>query len=743
MPRLPFCASAAARLALLALLLPATQAFKLRDPINPANDKRPDQYGPYRHWDLREMIFCKVPFGVANNCRDVANVVPAVDSALASWTAVLPSRLFIINQGAADSALGGDSKNSIFWDNSNMTGLFTFGDGTIGITIVTYKPGGAGILSEADIVMNDEEFLWTRTKGDSLAAARIFSTTPGPWDFDQDDDSNIDHNVLNIRLRGNQNRVVTFTAADFADLDAGTRVEVRNAINAQVGNYIANHRVFAQSYANNQISIEDLIDPVDNTYVEMSVQVTGGSANANFGFPVAKKTGNARVDVQTIALHELGHAIGMAHTNPNTVPVMNGFAPNLGTKIVLTADDRAGCSFLYSPEIGDAEAGTYPSYVQNAVPGRTLNGVQLKTPGPGAMHLNGTNPGFQYVRLGPDLDAECESNQVDNDRFDDGVNVIPPLALPGNYIVQVNMTVAPDDSGRALSGGPDNLYHMNGWFDFNGNGVWDEPAEHLIQFASIATANNQYILTPAENLNARSFWARFRVDYGEDCGAVGNTNGDLNGVRGVAQYGEVEDYLFDFNIVPVELESFLAVDEGQGATLSWRIGLEREVLGYNLLRSVDGGPRARVNDALIRARGTRAGARDYLYTDPGVPPEGRVQYWIEELGTSGRVNATLGPVDLSRRPLVAQLLPPFPNPVRGSVAIRFVIDRARTARVDVFDLSGRLVRTLATGPMERGPREVSWDTRDAGGAEVPNGLYYVRLTLDDGWKTTRKVTVAR
>jgi len=46
-------------------------------------------------------------------------------------------------------------------------------------------------------------------------------------------------------------------------------------------------------------------------------------------------------------------------------------------------------------------------------------------------------------------------------------------------------------------------------------------------------------------------------------------------------------------------------------------------------------------------------------------------------------------------------------------------------RVRIFDLSGRLVRTLDLGRGIRGT--VAWDGHDAKGQRVPSGLYLLRL----------------
>ena len=49
-----------------------------------------------------------------------------------------------------------------------------------------------------------------------------------------------------------------------------------------------------------------------------------------------------------------------------------------------------------------------------------------------------------------------------------------------------------------------------------------------------------------------------------------------------------------------------------------------------------------------------------------------------------------------------------------------------SAEVAVFDLSGRRVRTLASGAFESGYRTATWNGRDESGTRVPGGVYFVR-----------------
>ena len=85
----------------------------------------------------------------------------------------------------------------------------------------------------------------------------------------------------------------------------------------------------------------------------------------------------------------------------------------------------------------------------------------------------------------------------------------------------------------------------------------------------------------------------------------------------------------------------------------------------------------------------------------------------------------------------AQLVQSWPNPFRDAARIRLTLDRPEMVGLQIFDPSGRLVRTLADGPLPAGIHGYGWDGRDGAGREVASGLYLARLragSASTAWK---------
>ncbi|HEX5133479.1 MAG TPA: FlgD immunoglobulin-like domain containing protein [Candidatus Krumholzibacteria bacterium] len=80
-----------------------------------------------------------------------------------------------------------------------------------------------------------------------------------------------------------------------------------------------------------------------------------------------------------------------------------------------------------------------------------------------------------------------------------------------------------------------------------------------------------------------------------------------------------------------------------------------------------------------------------------------------------------------------------PNPFNPSTTIAFELRKSAWARLDVFDVGGRRVRTLVNGDLPAGRHEVVWDGRDGAGRSAASGIYFYRLRAGDRTETRRMV----
>ena len=104
---------------------------------------------------------------------------------------------------------------------------------------------------------------------------------------------------------------------------------------------------------------------------------------------------------------------------------------------------------------------------------------------------------------------------------------------------------------------------------------------------------------------------------------------------------------------------------------------------------------------------------------------------------------TLGPaslvaVDPGVSPRITRLIAAYPNPFRSpSTTIAFELSRETPVTIEVFDVSGRKVRTLQDGVLSADRHSVTWTGVSDAGRRVAPGVYFVRLVADDVVQTTK------
>lgn len=91
----------------------------------------------------------------------------------------------------------------------------------------------------------------------------------------------------------------------------------------------------------------------------------------------------------------------------------------------------------------------------------------------------------------------------------------------------------------------------------------------------------------------------------------------------------------------------------------------------------------------------------------------------------------------ARAALEPVLLPCAPNPFNPRTTLRFELPSAGPVRLDVYDVAGRLVRSLVDETRAAGSHEVDWDGRDEAGNEVGSGVYLARLEFAGSSRVTR------
>jgi len=187
--------------------------------------------------------------------------------------------------------------------------------------------------------------------------------------------------------------------------------------------------------------------------------------------------------------------------------------------------------------------------------------------------------------------------------------------------------------------------------------------------------------------------------------------------------------------VPTLLSHFSGTVEKGAAMLRWKTAVEGGVSGFRVLRADrPEGIYIEISRELIKSSG--AGA-DYLFRDADVEANKTYHYKLVEVSDDGTV-VELRRVSLTFR-LVFALDQNVPNPFNPETTIGFAIPEAGHVKLAIYDVAGRLVRTLVDGNRKAAYHREVWNGMDNNGTRVSSGVYFYKINAGRYVKTRKMV----
>ena len=84
----------------------------------------------------------------------------------------------------------------------------------------------------------------------------------------------------------------------------------------------------------------------------------------------------------------------------------------------------------------------------------------------------------------------------------------------------------------------------------------------------------------------------------------------------------------------------------------------------------------------------------------------------------------------------------FPNPAVNSITIPFSLANESITIIDVYDVTGRVVRHLSSEDLTTGVHSLVWELDNSDGETVPSGVYHVKITSGD-WSGVMSFIITR
>jgi len=93
-------------------------------------------------------------------------------------------------------------------------------------------------------------------------------------------------------------------------------------------------------------------------------------------------------------------------------------------------------------------------------------------------------------------------------------------------------------------------------------------------------------------------------------------------------------------------------------------------------------------------------------------------------------------------PISFSLKQNYPNPFRAKTDIQFILPKSTQVSIKIYDVAGRLVKTLVDGEKSAGSHKAYWDGTDQHAQRVSTGIYFCKFSAGD-FNTVKKMILLR
>ncbi len=191
--------------------------------------------------------------------------------------------------------------------------------------------------------------------------------------------------------------------------------------------------------------------------------------------------------------------------------------------------------------------------------------------------------------------------------------------------------------------------------------------------------------------------------------------------------------------LPVELTSFNAEFRNQSVDLNWETKTEVNYYGFEIEKSSVGNEQSAewTKIGFIAGSGNSNSPKKYSYKDNDLfnsNGNSKFQYRLKQVDNDGTFKYT-DVVEVEVVPNQFELSQNYPNPFNPTTTIRFSLPKQTELRINVYNILGELVETIAKGVYEAGYYKTEFNA-----SNLPSGTYIYRIESNDFIETNKDVT---
>jgi len=190
------------------------------------------------------------------------------------------------------------------------------------------------------------------------------------------------------------------------------------------------------------------------------------------------------------------------------------------------------------------------------------------------------------------------------------------------------------------------------------------------------------------------------------------------------------------NIAPEVPEGLIAVVLDDGIQLSWDLSNDEDFQFFILEKSTDEGF---ADPQTIESIDTSYFDTEYTLNEVNYYRLAAADHAGNISEYSDVVNAAVLSIDVNLIPEVYALHQNYPNPFNPTTTLRYDLPEDASVSIIIFDVMGRMVRSLINNEQSAGYHSIRWDTTNDQGETVSAGMYIYMIRAGNFIQTKKMV----
>ena len=188
-------------------------------------------------------------------------------------------------------------------------------------------------------------------------------------------------------------------------------------------------------------------------------------------------------------------------------------------------------------------------------------------------------------------------------------------------------------------------------------------------------------------------------------------------------------------LLPVELTSFTTSVNQNKVQLNWVTATELNNNGFEVQRKLENSDWITIG--FVQGNGTTSEPTSYLYSDDVSDfISNKIYYRLKQIDYNGNYEFS-DEVEVITLPLEYNLSQNYPNPFNPTTKIKYEVPENTNVTLEVFDVLGRLIKTLVNENKSAGRYEVELNA-----SELSSGLYLYKINAGS-FEQTRKILLLK